>query len=80
MTIDVDALRSHAREVGEERLRSRRGRLQQLTPVELRAVEETVESIGEAVARCLLEAAAADAVVATALESLYPVGNEPGRG
>jgi hypothetical protein len=80
MTIDTDALRSHAREVSRERVRFRSGQLRQLTPTELRAVEETADAIGQAVARCLLETAAGDAFVATALESLYPVGNATGRG
>jgi hypothetical protein len=80
MTIDTEALRSHAREVSRERFRCRQGRLQLLTPGELKAVEETADRVAQAVARCLLETAASDAFVATVLESLYPVGNETGRG
>jgi hypothetical protein len=78
--IDADALRRHAREVSRERFECRRRRLRELSQSELRAVLETSEAIGRAVADCLLETAAADSSVATALESLYPVGNETARG
>jgi hypothetical protein len=80
MTIDTEALKSHARDVSRERFRCRQRRLHLLTPGELKAVEETADAVGQAVARCLLETAASDSFVATVLESLYPVGNGPGRG
>jgi hypothetical protein len=80
MTIDAEAVRVHAAEVSRERLGRTRGRLQQLTPGELRAVEETADAIGQAVAGCLLETAATDASFAEVLANLYPIGNGTGRG
>ena len=80
MMIDVEALRVHAAEVSGERLERTRGRLHDLTPGELRAVAETADAIGQGIASCLLETAAADTSVAAVLEKLYPVGNGTARG
>jgi hypothetical protein len=80
MMIDVEALRVHAAEVSGERLERTRGRLQHLTPGELRAVTETADAIGQGVVSCLLETAASNTSVAAVLENLYPVGNGTDRG
>jgi hypothetical protein len=80
MMIDEAALREHARDVSRQGVRRRRGRLHHLSPDELRAVEETADAIAQAVARCLLESAAADTSIADALATLYPVGSGTARG
>jgi|GraSoiStandDraft_4_1057263.scaffolds.fasta_scaffold308401_2 hypothetical protein len=80
MTIDGYALRVHAAEVSRERLTRTRGRLRGLSARERRAVEETADAIGQAVASCLLDSAATDETIAAALASLYPVGDGAGRG
>lgn len=80
MTIDGDALRSHAREVTQDRFLRKQGRLRQLSLVELEAVAEIVDAIGQGVADCLLETADGDPAVATVLSSLYPVGTGAARG
>ena len=80
MNIDGEALRSHARDVSRDRLLRSRGRLRELSPGELKAVAEIVDAIGQGVVDCLLETADADPCVATALSSLYPVGNGAARG
>ncbi len=80
MTIDGDALRSHAREVSQDRFLRKQGRLRELSLVELEAVAEIVDAIGQGVADCLLETADADPAVATVLSSLYPVGTGAARG
>ena len=81
MTIDGDALRSHAREVSHDRFLRKQGRLRELSLVELEAVAEIVDAIGQAVADCLLETADASPAVATVLSSLYPtVGTGAARG
>jgi hypothetical protein len=80
MTIDAEAIRFHATEVIDERLERTRGRLHDLTTDELNAVAQTADAIGQGVARCLLEAAAADASFAAVLEKLYPVGDGSARG
>ena len=43
MTIDGDALRSHAREVSQDRFLRNQGRLRQISLVELEAVAEIVD-------------------------------------
>jgi hypothetical protein len=80
MTIDAEALRIHAAEVSRERVGRTRGRLRALSPPELRTVEETAEAVGQAVAGCLLDTAAADEALAAVLSELYPVGNGTARG
>jgi hypothetical protein len=80
MTIDSQALQGYAAEISRERLTRTRGRLRFLSPQELRAVEETAEAVGQAVAGCLLDTAASDASLAAVLAELYPVGNGTARG
>jgi hypothetical protein len=76
MRIDSQALRRHAAEVCSERMLRTRGRLERLSAAELSAVEETAQSVGQAVARCLLESAASDESLEAVLAGLYPsVGN-----
>ena len=52
----------------------------QLSLLELEAVAEIVDAIGQGVADCLLETADGDTAVATVLSSLYPVGTGAARG
>jgi hypothetical protein len=80
MTIDGDALRSHAREVSRDRLLRKQGRLRELSLGELEAIAEIVDAIGQGVADCLLETADSEPAVATALSSLYPFGTGAARG
>lgn len=80
MTIDAEALRGYAAEISRERLTRTRGRLGALSPRELRTVERTAEAVGQAVAGCLLDAAASDESLASVLGELYPVGNGTARG
>jgi hypothetical protein len=72
MTVDAGAVRHHAADVTRERLLRTRGRLRGLGPMERRAVEETAEAVGQAVARCLLESAATDSSLEKVLAGLYP--------
>jgi hypothetical protein len=80
MTIDAEALRTHAAAVSHERLARRRGRLRKLSPRQLTTVEQTAEAVGLGVAACLLDTAATDASLAAVLADLYPAGNETARG
>jgi hypothetical protein len=81
MRIDAEALRRDAAEVSGERILRTRRRLRRLSPAELRAVEQTAEAVGQAVASCLLESAAGDASLQAVLAELYPtVGNAAARG
>jgi hypothetical protein len=76
MRIDSQALRRHAAEVCSEGVLRTRGRLRRLSAAELSAVEETAQSVGQAVACCLLESAASDESLEAVLAGLYPsVGN-----
>jgi hypothetical protein len=76
MRVDAEALRRDAAAVSSERILRTRRRLRRLSPAELRAVEQTAEAIGQAVACCLLESAAVDANLEAVLAGLYPsVGN-----
>jgi hypothetical protein len=72
MSIDAQALRRHADRVSEESLLRREGRLRGLTTVERAAVELTARAVGQGVARCLLEGAAADANLEAVLAMVYP--------
>jgi hypothetical protein len=72
MRIDAQALRHHAADVCSERMLHTRGRLQTLSPAELRVVEETAEAVGEAVASWLLESAASDESLEAVLAGIYP--------
>jgi len=81
MRIDAQALRRDAADVCEERMLRTRPRLRGLSPAELRVVEQTAEAVGQAVACCLLESAAADAGLEAVLAGLYPtVGTVAARG
>jgi hypothetical protein len=81
MRIDAEALRRDAADVCEERMLRTRPRLRGLSPAELRVVEQTAEAVGQAVACCLLESAAADAALEAVLAGLYPtVGTAAARG
>jgi hypothetical protein len=81
MRIDAEALRRDAAEVSSERIRRTRRRLQRLSPAERRVVEQTADAVGQAVAACLLESAAADSSLEAVLAGLYPtVGNAAARG
>ena len=72
MRIDSEALRRDAAAVSSERVLRTRRRLRRLSPAELRAVEQTAEAVGQAVARCLLESAAMDPSLEAVLARLYP--------
>ena len=81
MRIDAEALRRDAAGVSSERILRTRRRLRRLSPAELRAVEQTAQAVGQAVACCLLESAVADASLEAVLAALYPtVGNAAARG
>jgi len=81
MRIDAQALRQHADRVSEESLFRRSGRLRTLSPTERHVLESTARAIGQGVADCLLERAAADANLAVVLATVYPlVGNGATRG
>ena len=72
MRIDAAALRGHASDVCQERMLRARPRLHRLSRAELRAVEQTAQAVGDAVACCLLESAASDASLEAVLAGLYP--------
>jgi uncharacterized protein YigA (DUF484 family) len=72
MRIDAQALQDHAADVCSERMLRTRHRLGRLSAAQLSVVEETAEAVGQAVACCLLESAAADASLEAVLAGLYP--------
>jgi len=80
MKIDAEALRTHAAEISHERLMRTRGRLRALSTGELKTVEDTADSVGQAVVGCLLDSAASNPSLAAVLSELYPVGNGTARG
>jgi hypothetical protein len=80
MMIDAEALRTHAAEISHERLMRTRGRLRALSRGELKTVEDTADSVGQAVVGCLLDSAASNPSLAAVLSQLYPVGNGTARG
>jgi len=73
MSIDAQALRQHADRVSEERLLRRGARLSGLSHAEWVAIEGTARAVGQGVAGCLLEEAAADANLEAVLATLYPL-------
>ena len=73
MTIDAQALRLHADRVSEEKLLRRGARLRRLSQAERVAIESTARAVGQGVAGCLLEEAAADSNLEAVLATLYPL-------
>ena len=72
MRIDADALRREAAEVSRERVLRTQRHLRRLSAAELHVVEQMAEAVGQAVACCLLESAAADASLEAVLAGNYP--------
>jgi hypothetical protein len=73
MRIDAQALRQHADRVSEERLLRRGARLSGLSQAEWVVIESAARAVGQGVAGCLLEEAAADANFEAVLATLYPL-------